>query len=80
MIWSNHTMQRMGVSRSAQFVFVARWRLAPTADGDLYRDMKLHSLLFGWSDPDQTLRVAAGIPWKRAVAGWSLLACPNTSR
>ena len=34
-----------------------------------YRDMKLHSILFGWSDPDQTLRVAAGIPGKRASDG-----------
>jgi len=34
-----------------------------------YRDMKLHSLLFGWSDPDQALRVAAGIPGKRASGG-----------
>ena len=39
--------------------------------GDLrrYRDMKLHSLLFGWSDPDQALRVAAGILGKRASGG-----------
>jgi len=29
----NHTIQRMGASRSAQSVFVAQWRLAPTADG-----------------------------------------------
>ena len=29
-----------------------------------YRDMK-----FGWSDPDQALRVAAGIPGKRASDG-----------
>ena len=34
-----------------------------------YRDMKLHSILFGWSDPDQALRVAAGIPGKRASGG-----------
>src|SRR2546427_12646053 len=34
-----------------------------------YRDMKLHSILFGWSDPDQALRVAAGIPGKRASDG-----------
>ena len=32
-------------------------------------DMKLHSLLLGWSDPDQVLRVAAGIPGKRASDG-----------
>ena len=29
----NHAIQRMGASRSAQSVFVAQWRLAPTADG-----------------------------------------------
>jgi|SRR5882672_2579584 len=34
-----------------------------------YRDMKLHSLLLGRSDPDQVLRVAAGIPGKRASDG-----------
>ena len=34
-----------------------------------YRDMKLHSILFGWSVPDQALRVAAGIPGKRASDG-----------
>ncbi len=34
-----------------------------------YRDMKLHSVLFGWSDPDQALRVAAGILGKRASGG-----------
>ncbi len=70
----DHTMQRRGASRSAQSVFVAQWRLAPTADGGRYRDMKLHSLLFGWSNPDQALRVAAGILGKRASGGttWAL--------
>ena len=37
-----------------------------------YRDMKLHSLLLGWSDPDQALRVAAGILGKRASDGLGL--------
>jgi hypothetical protein len=37
-----------------------------------YRDMKLHSLLFGWSNPDQALRVAAGIPRKHASVGQRL--------
>ena len=32
-------------------------------------DMKLHSVLLGWSDPDQALRVAAGIPRKHASDG-----------
>jgi hypothetical protein len=36
-----------------------------------YRDVKLHSALFGWSNPDQTLRVAAGILGKRASGGWT---------
>src|SRR6266571_2821084 len=38
-------------------------------DHNRYRDMKLHSILFGWSDPDQALRVAAGILGKRASDG-----------
>ena len=32
-----------------------------------YRDMKLHSLVPGRSDPDQVLRVAAGIPGEACV-------------
>ena len=43
------------------------WRRV--ADAVRYRDMKLHSILFGWSDPDQALRVAAGILGKRASGG-----------
>ena len=34
-----------------------------------YRDRKLHSTLLGWSNPDQVLRVAAGILGKRASGG-----------
>ncbi len=34
-----------------------------------YRDVKLHSTLLGWSNPDQVLRVAAGILGKRASGG-----------
>jgi len=41
------------------------------ADLFCYRDVKLHSALFGWSNPDQTLRVAAGILGKRASGGWT---------
>ena len=37
-----------------------------------YRDMKLHSILFGWSDPNQALRVAAGILGERASDGLRL--------
>jgi hypothetical protein len=39
-----------------------------------YRDMKLHPILLGWSNPDQALRVAAGILGKRASGGttWAL--------
>ncbi len=45
-------------------------RARPAAsDPHCYRDMKLHSILFGWSDPDQALRVAAGILGKRASDG-----------
>ena len=65
----NHTMQRMEASRLAQRQYGSLRRLAPTADGDRYRDMKLHSLLFGWSNPDQALRVAAGILGKGASGG-----------
>ena len=66
----------MGASRSVQSVLESLWRLAPTADGDRYRDVKLHSVLFGWSNPDQALRVAAGILGKRASGGrvWALQA------
>ena len=48
------------------------WRAVPEAER--YRDVKLHSPLFGWSNPDQALRVAAGIPGKRASGGttWAL--------
>ena len=70
----NHTMQRMGASRSGHFQFLGQRRLAPTADAGRYRDMKLHSVLLGWGDPDQALRVAAGILGKRAFGGtaWAL--------
>jgi len=49
------------------FYIVQHWRRA--TDARRYRDMKLHSILFGWSDPDQALRVAAGILGKRASGG-----------
>jgi len=32
-------------------------------------DMKLHSVLLGWSNPDQALRVSAGTPRKHASDG-----------
>jgi len=31
--------------------------------------MKLHSVLLGWSNPDQALRVSAGTPRKHALTG-----------
>jgi hypothetical protein len=68
---SNYTIQRIGASRLCQRQFKRVWRLAQTADGGRYRDVKLHSALFGWSDPDQALRLAAGIPGKRASGGQS---------
>ena len=50
-----------------RFAFVA---LRPAAaEFFRYRDMKLHSILPGWSNPDQALRVAAGILGKRASDG-----------
>ena len=65
----NQTMQRMRASRLSRLPSRRSWRLARTADGGRYRDVKLHSILFGWSNPDQALRVAAGIPGKRASGG-----------
>ena len=54
--------------RVPPLLHVARaWPALP--EHNRYRDMKLHSILFGWSDPDQALRVAAGIPGKRASDG-----------
>ena len=50
------------------FCFI-RTSLTRASDAHRYRDMKLDSLLFGWSDPDQALRVAAGILGKRASGG-----------
>ena len=44
-----------------------QWPAAP--HHERYRDVKLHSTLLGWSNPDQVLRVAAGIPGKRASGG-----------
>ena len=66
---ANHGMQWIRASRLCQLRFGRPWRLARTADAGRYRDMKLHSLLFGGSNPDQALRVAAGIPGKRASGG-----------
>ena len=59
----------MRASRVAESRSWSQWRLARTADGDRYRDVKLYSTLLGWSNPDQALRVAAGIPGKRASGG-----------
>jgi len=66
---TNKSMQRMRASRSGQLQPPRRRRLALTADARRYRDVKLHSILFGWRDPDQALRVAAGILGKRASGG-----------
>ena len=46
------------------------WRGA--SERGRYRDVKLHSILFGGSDPDQALRVAAGILGERASDGLRL--------
>ncbi len=51
------------------------WRFGRRAtEQRRYRDVKLHSVLLGWSDPDQALRVAAGILGERASGGtaWAL--------
>jgi len=46
-----------------------------TAEDSLSRivgcDMKLQSVLLGWSNPDQALRVSAGTPRKHASDGRS---------
>ena len=63
----NQPLPRMAGLRSCQFAF----RLPTTAEFRCCRDVKLHSALFGWSNPDQTLRVAAGILGKRASGGWT---------
>jgi hypothetical protein len=49
------------------FAFLARRPAA--SEPHCYRDMKLHTILLGWSNPDQVLRVAAGILGKRASGG-----------
>jgi hypothetical protein len=46
-----------------------RFGVAAVAQAECYRDMKLHSILLGWSNPDQALRVAAGILGERASGG-----------
>jgi hypothetical protein len=53
---------------TAVCLHVARHRRG-ASEFERYRDVKLHSILFGWSDPDQALRVAAGILGKRASGG-----------
>ncbi len=70
----NPPVEPTGTSRVFQRGLAAQGRLVPAAHRHRYRDMKLHSLLFGWSNPDQTLRVAAGILGKRASGGmtWAL--------
>ena len=66
LVLPNHALQRTRPSRSGCNPRVPR---AGSLSLGRYRDMKLHSILFGWSDPDQALRVAAGIPGKRASDG-----------
>ncbi len=62
---ANHCVQ--ATPDYAVLFIVAQASGAP--DAERYRDMKLHSLLFGWSNPDQALRVAAGILGERASGG-----------
>ena len=53
-----------------QFQLGHQWR--GVGDPQRYREVKLHSILFDRGDPDQALRVAAGILGKRASGGlWS---------
>ena len=77
---SSHTMHRMRMisnkrtsGNGAMRVLSQVGRLGRAVpECERYRDMKLHSILFGWSDPDQALRVAAGILGKRASDGLRL--------
>ena len=62
---ANESLQRTAGLRFGRFV--AQWPAA--AEFLRYRDVKLHSTLLGWSNPDQVLRVAAGILGKRASGG-----------
>jgi hypothetical protein len=50
------------------FLYVVA-QVSSAPDCECYRDVKLHSTLLGWSNPDQALRVAAGILGKRASGG-----------
>ena len=63
---SNHRAA-LDAAFAVSFHIWHHWRGA--SERGRYRDMKLHSILFGWSDPDQALRVAAGILGKRASGG-----------
>ena len=65
----NQSMEPTGASLCGHCKCGRGQRLAPAAHACRYRDVKLHSILFGWSNPDQALRVAAGIPGKRASGG-----------
>jgi hypothetical protein len=63
---------RPAPANRAMTLQLASWsHQRPVAEPERYRDVKLHSALFGWSNPDQTLRVAAGILGKRASGGWT---------
>ena len=64
--WPNEVTSADG-GRRVMFGIAAHW--AAAAEFRRYRDVKLHSILFGWRDPDQALRVAAGILGKRASGG-----------
>src|ERR1035437_7422155 len=67
--WPNHTVQRKEASRFAQKPIDRQGRLASVADLCVSCDMKLQSVLLGWSNPDQALRVSAGTPRKHAPDG-----------
>ncbi len=45
------------------------WRLAPVADLRVSCDMKLYSVLLGWTGTDQALRVAAGFHGSMRLTG-----------
>jgi len=61
--------RRERTPRARSVCILRQWRGAAAAAADRYRDVKLDSTLLGWSDPDQVLRVAAGILGERASGG-----------
>jgi len=73
----NQTVQRIGASRFGQRQIARQRRLAPIADLCVSCDMKLHSILLGWTGfltkPCVSPQVFHGSMRRRAAAPWPLL-------